>query len=104
MAKPPKPVPAPDHLSGLGREFWESTQATYGITDPSGLRLLKLACEALETAERARIALAEHGQVYTDRFGAPRPRPEVTIARDAMTTFRGMIRELRLDPPTGETK
>lgn len=88
----------PAHLTGLALTFWTETQAVYEISDPAGLRLLRLACESLMTAETARLAIAAEGLTYTDRFGAPRPRPEVAMQRDAMTTFRGLVRELRLDP------
>jgi hypothetical protein len=65
-----------------------------------------LAGESWDRAEAAREALAEHGMTYDDRFGAPHPRPEVQIVRDATIAFSRLIRELDLDteapsPPTG---
>lgn len=97
--KPTSKHPAPAHLADGAKSFWESVQATYFITDAPGLRLLQLAAEALQEAERARLVLAKQGQTYKDRFKAPRPRPEVAIQRNAMLTFARLVKELRLDPP-----
>jgi hypothetical protein len=61
------------------------------------VRLLQLAGEAWDRAAGAREALAEHGTVFVDRFGAPRARPEVAIERDARVAFARLLRELQLD-------
>ena len=100
MSRPAKPqIDAPEHLAGDALAFWQTVQQGYSIHDPAGLRLLRLACEAMTTAEMARLAIARDGLTYVDRFGAPRPRPESRIQIAAMTTFRSLCRELRLDPP-----
>ena len=71
-------------------------------------RLLTLACEALDRCEEARVALAEHGTTYVDRFGCPKPRPKVAIERDSRVAAARLFRELALDdtpedprPPRG---
>jgi phage terminase small subunit len=103
MSRPAKSIDCPSHITGDAAEFWKTTQTTYGISDPSGLRLLRLACEALMTAEKAREVIARDGLTFNDRFGAPRPRPEARLQSAAMVTFRGLVRELRLDPmPEGK--
>jgi phage terminase small subunit len=61
------------------------------------LRLLTLAGEAWDRAFTAREAIGKHGITYTDRFGAPRVRPEVAVERDARLAFARLVRELRLD-------
>ncbi len=100
MSRPAKPqIDAPEHLTGDALAFWSTVQRDYSIHDPAGLRLLRLACEAMTTAEMARLAIARDGLTFTDRFGAPRPRPESRIQTASMTTFRSLCRELRLDPP-----
>ncbi len=45
--------------------------------------------------------LLKKGLTYTDRFGAPKSRPEVGIARDSKIVFMRAMRELALDvlPP-----
>lgn len=97
-------IPAPGHLTGTTKAFWEHVQQTYGICDQTGLRLLQGACEQLDVAEAARLAIAKSGQVFTDRLGNVRPRPEVKIQKDAMLTFRALMRELRLDPMPTEAR
>ena len=92
-------IDPPEHLVGDALAFWSTVQRDYSIHDPAGLRLLRLACEAMTTAETARLAIARDGLTYVDRFGAPRPRPESRIQVASMTVFRSLCRELRLDPP-----
>ena len=100
MSRPAKPkIDPPEHLTGDDLAFWSTVQRDYSIHDPAGLRLLRLACEATATAELARLAIARDGLTYVDRFGAPRTRPESRIQVAAMTVFRSLCRELRLDPP-----
>lgn len=96
------PVAVPEHLTGDAAAFWRRVQADYAIDDAAGLRLLTLAAEALMAAEAARVAIAEHGQTYIDRFGAPRPRPEVSIQRNAMVTFARLTREMGLQLEDGK--
>jgi hypothetical protein len=69
--------------------------------DEHHVRLLQLAAEAWDRAEEAREALAQHGNVYNDRFGSPRARPEIAIERDSRLAFARLLRELDLDaePP-----
>lgn len=92
-------IDPPAHLTGDALAFWTTVQRDYSIHDPAGLRLLRLACEAMMTAETARLAIARDGLTYVDRFSAPRPRSESRIQVAAMTVFRSLCRELRLDPP-----
>jgi hypothetical protein len=61
------------------------------------LRLLVLAGEAWDRGQQARAAIAEHGPVYTDRFGQPTVRPEISIERDSRIAFARLLRELALD-------
>jgi phage terminase small subunit len=66
--------------------------------------LVTAAGEAWDRREQAREAIKEHGITYTDRFGDPRPRPEISIERDSRLAFARLIRELDLDtdPPVQE--
>jgi len=92
---------APAHLAPETRAWWREVVRDYQL-DPHHLRLLQLACEAWDRCQQARAALTEHGVVYVDRFGAPRPRPEAAIERDSRLAFARLLRELDLDvsPPT----
>jgi phage terminase small subunit len=87
---------APAHLSVPSRRWFEQVVTTYSL-EPHHLHLLGLAAQALDRAETARLALATHGQTFTDRFGCPRARPEIAIERDARIGFARLVRELDLD-------
>jgi hypothetical protein len=65
------------------------------------VRLLTLAARAWERAEEARLILDAEGLTYTDRFGAPRSRPEIAVERDSRLAFARLLREMALDlePP-----
>jgi phage terminase small subunit len=88
--------PAPPHLSDTARRWWHAVVNEYAL-EPHHLHLLRLAAEALDRAEEARAALAANGTTYTDRFNAPRLRPEVSIERDSRLSFARLCRELELD-------
>ena len=65
------------------------------------IRLLTLAAEAWDRGQEARQVIGKEGLTYSDRFDAPRARPEVAIERDSRTAFARLMRELDLDaaPP-----
>src|SRR2546427_12831497 len=90
-----KPTP-PKHLRAATRAWWADVFASYELEEHH-VRLLTLAGEALDRGVQAREALAKHGLTYRDRFGTPRPRPEVAIVRDSAVVFARLVRELRLD-------
>ncbi|QDB99779.1 P27 family phage terminase small subunit [Mesorhizobium sp. 8] len=95
----PKP---PDHLRAATKRWWRSVVDDFDL-EAHHLRLLTRAAEAWDRGEEAREAVAQHGLVYTDRFGAPRARPEVAVERDSRTGFARLLRELSLDVDTPET-
>ncbi|MBI2526752.1 MAG: P27 family phage terminase small subunit [Candidatus Rokubacteria bacterium] len=96
---------APRHLRAATRNWWASVVAEYELEEHH-VRLLTAAAESWDRAQQAREALARHGLVYKDRFGAPRARPEVAVERDARTAFARLVRELALDvePPASEPR
>ncbi len=89
------PAPPP-HLRAETAAWWQSITADFDL-EPHHHRLLRLACEAWDAGQAAREAIAQHGAVYTDRFGSPRARPEVAIERDARVAFARLMRDLALD-------
>jgi phage terminase small subunit len=91
-----KVTAAPKHLRAATREWFDGVVATYALEEHH-LRLLTLAAESWDAGELARLALAQHGQTFTDRFGQPHARPEVAIQRDATIAFSRLFRELDLD-------
>jgi len=88
---------APRHLSTSSRRTWKALVSDYDLSEPHHLDVLRLALEAVDRAEEARAALAQHGTVFTDRFGQPRARPEVAVERDSGIRAARLFRELSLD-------
>ncbi|MGM4892314.1 P27 family phage terminase small subunit [Tardiphaga sp. 839_C3_N1_4] len=94
----------PAHLRPETAKWFASVVADYDL-DSHHLKLLALASEAWDRCTQAREAIAQHGMTYTDRFDAPRARPEVAIERDSRTGFARIVRELGLDvSPPSETR
>ena len=87
---------APSHLSVATKKWWKSVVNEYAL-QPHHFRLLQLAGEAWDRAQSARKILDKDGLTYTDRFKAPRPRPEIAIERDNRLAFARLVRELDLD-------
>jgi phage terminase small subunit len=86
----------PSHLSTPSKAWFRKIVAAYEL-DTHHVELLRLASEALDRAEEARAALRENGLTYVDRFGMPKPRPEIFIERASTITFARLVRELGLD-------
>ena len=94
---PPPPVlKAPAHLK-LPTKRWYLAVLTGYELEEHHRRLLLLAAEAWDRATDAREAVEKHGLTYDDRYGCPKPRPEVAIERDARIAFARLVRELDLD-------
>lgn len=99
-----KPVPrAPAHLKPETRAWWKQVLSDYEL-DEHHVRLLTLAAEAWDRCVTARRIVERRGLTFEDRFGQPKPRPEVSIERDARIAFARLLRELDLDvdPPAQE--
>ena len=67
-----------------------SSRSRSAISSPSPGRLG-------DRSAQARRVLERDGLVFLDRFGQPRPRPEVAIEKDAKLLFARLTRELQLD-------
>ena len=96
MTAPKSPQRAPKHLSRASAALWRRTLRSHRL-EPHDVQLLKLLCEALDATEAARKVLAEDGTTFLDRFGCPKPRPEVAIERDSRIAAARLVRQLRLD-------
>jgi phage terminase small subunit len=97
--KPPK------YLKPETRDWFNQVANDYEL-DQHHVRLLTLAAEAWEAGQEARAAIAKHGTIYVDRFGAPRKRPEVGVMAEARIAFARLLRELDLDvdPPASASR
>ena len=91
--RPPRP---PKHLRPATRRWFSWVLDNFEMEEHH-VKILTAASESWDRMQQAREAIGKFGIVFTDRFGAPKPRPEVAIERDAKIVFSRMIRELRLD-------
>jgi P27 family predicted phage terminase small subunit len=90
---------APKHLSPTTRAWWREVCETFSL-EGHHLKLLTLACEALDRALEARAIIDRDGAFYKNRFGEPRAHPAVGVERDARLAFARLLRELALDVAT----
>lgn len=97
MLKRPKRPKPPAHLGKYGRPFWVAVQAEYSISDAAGLALLTTASECLDRMRSAQAAIAEHGEVVTDRYGQVKVNPATVLERDSRNGFLATLKSLNLD-------
>jgi hypothetical protein len=86
----------PKQLSKESADFFRKTLEAYDL-DGHHLLLLTKAMEAQDLAEKCRKILDKEGLTYTDRFGAPRARPEAKILNDSRNVVKNIFRELGFD-------
>lgn len=95
-------IEPPEHLQTPTKEWFSRVVSDFDL-EPHHVRLLILAGESWDRCVQARVALAEHGLTFTDRFEQPRARPEVAIERDSRVAFARLLRELALDVEAPES-
>jgi phage terminase small subunit len=102
MLADPVPQP-PTHLSPSAAQWWTITVEAY-VLQEHHLRLLQLACEAWDEAQKAREQLAREGLTVPGREGGLRPHPCIAIEHGARLTVARLVRELDLDaePPPSD--
>jgi hypothetical protein len=86
----------PPHISKKMRAWIHELLAEWEFS-ADNFKVLILAAEAHDRYNKARIVLSKKGVSYTDRFGAPRCRPEVAVERDSRLAFLRCIRALNLE-------
>ncbi len=86
MAKKTDHFTPPAHLSSE-MKAWTRHVVEHFSTEEHHFRILILAAESWDDCVRARKVLQARGTSYTDRFGAPRMRPECAILRDSRLAF-----------------
>lgn len=78
--------------------MWDAVLDDYELS-PDEVEVLRLACEALDAADRARLELVD-GLVVQGRYG-PRAHPAVAISRDQAALAARLLKQLGLnDIPT----
>lgn len=89
----------PRHLSAASKRFWRAILGDF-ILEPHHIELLRLACEALDRAAEARIALADGNVLVDGRYG-PRLSPMVAVERDSALRAARLLNLLGLDLSDG---
>jgi P27 family predicted phage terminase small subunit len=92
-----KKLRPPKHLKAAGATLWADIVRDYGIEDSAGLALLTTACEALDRQRAAQKAIAEHGELCLDRYGAPKLNPACALEKDARAGMVLALKALNLD-------
>lgn len=87
---------APRHLSLRSRKIWRATCAEFEL-DAASLAVLRVALEALDRLEQARLILAAQDLVVTTPRGAVRPNPALRIEREARAGFLAAMGRLGLE-------
>lgn len=87
---------APKHLRATTRRWFNDVVADFDL-ESHDIRLLTLAGEAWDRGQQAREIVDRDGMTFLDRFGQPKPRPEIAIERDSRIGFARLLRELALD-------
>ncbi len=85
---------APKHLSAARRRLWAQIVSEWEL-DPAELEVLRLALEALDLADRARLDL-KAGLTIEGRYG-PRVNPAMAINRDASGLAARLLKQLGLE-------
>jgi len=86
----------PTYLQPTTRKWFAQVVADYEL-ERHHIKLLTLAAESWDRGVEARQKLATEGLTFTDKFGAPRIRPEIAVERDSRIAFARLCRELDLD-------
>ncbi len=93
--KPKNKVPA--HLSDESKKFWTQIVDDYGISDAAGLKILRVACEAFDRAQLARVEIDKTGLLVLDKFMQAKSNPLLPVERDSRAAFLAGLKALNLD-------
>jgi hypothetical protein len=83
---------APSHLRGDGRSFWNATASDDHT--PQQHYLLCVICEQIMLQEKCRKVIDKLGPTLTSKTGVIKPRPELSIERQATRLIQGLMRQL----------
>jgi P27 family predicted phage terminase small subunit len=90
-------IQAPKHLSKEAKILWKEILTEYQISDAAGIRILRVALEAFDRAQSARVSIDKIGLLVKDKFGQIKPHPLLPIERDSRAAFLSGLKALNLD-------
>ena len=85
--------PLTDHADAL----WSAVRREFGVTDPEGEALLRVACEALADYEAYRAQVQKDGPTVQGDRGGVKAHPLIAAARDARGQFLAALKQLGLE-------
>jgi phage terminase small subunit len=85
----------PAHLHRTGRGCWMELCGDLELEDLDDLRLLTLACEALDRGAQARRVLRDKGMYWQDRLGNIRPHPAIATEAKSRASAAQIIGQLQ---------
>ena len=88
---------APRHLTKEAKKIFKDLCAEYSIDDVAGLRILRVALEAFDRAQSARVTIDADGMTVKDKFGQVKPHPLLPVERDSRAAFLAGLKHLNLD-------
>ncbi len=88
-------IPPPSHLSAHSKRFWQQISASWDL-ESHHLRILELACGALDRGEEARLAITRDGAYQPARDGF-KMHPAISVERESSRTALRALRELGFD-------
>ncbi len=90
--------PVPKHLKAPGKRLWRGVVADFHLDDAHSLELLRLACEAVDRGDEARLAVARDGAYVAGRYeGSVRAHPGLAVLRDSAVLAARLLRDLGVD-------
>jgi phage terminase small subunit len=98
-----EPTAAPRHLRPETAQFWDLTVESYDLA-PHHVKLLTLVCDAWDSHEAAREAIAADGAYLPARDGGKRAHPAVAVMRDSRIAVARLLRELNLEDSPGDSR
>ena len=101
--KPRKSKRPPPHLAKPGAKLWRELVDEYQVADSAGLALATCAAECVDRMRAAQEAIAKHGEIVMDRYGAPKLNPACNLEKDARNGLFAAVKalNLELEPPVG---
>jgi len=88
---------APKHLSKEARDIWKALTSEYDIQDTGGLAILRVALEAWDRAQAARVNIEKNTMLIVGRDGQPKQHPLLCVERDNRAAFLAGLKALNLD-------
>jgi len=88
---------APGHLSLEAKKIWREILSEYQIDDAVGLRILRVALESFDRAQKAREEIDREGMTIIDKAGQTKSHPLLPIERDNRAAFLAGLKALNLD-------